>query len=203
MVHRLRYIFLGLILRLFLLYFWNACKKFQKVLFDYFSSTLVLFGNVFHSVLLYFIFSFCFCISSVIMQKDESQNRSNKKSKHAKFSEKRTFLASWYARVRIWVEKMLLFFCLNLASFLFLSPPVWDLLFCLIIDELQKQKMKSNQIICCSSVIRYKKFGSIPREFSHRTFFCSLFKIGFLSLFDDLFLFMPLLFLIAGTYSFL
>ena len=123
MVHRLRYIFLGLILRLFLLYFWNACKKFQKVLFDYFSSTLVLFGNVFHSVLLYFIFSFCSCISLVIMQKDESQNRSNKKSKHTKFSEKRTFLASWYARVRIWVEKML-FFCLfkfGILSFLVTS----------------------------------------------------------------------------------
>ena len=32
--------------------------------------------------------------TSVIRQKDESQNGGNKKTKHAKFSEKRTFLTS-------------------------------------------------------------------------------------------------------------
>ena len=36
-------------------------------------------------------------ISSVIRQKDESQNRGNKNTKHAKFSEKRTFFTLWYA----------------------------------------------------------------------------------------------------------
>ena len=35
--------------------------------------------------------------STVIMQKGESQNGVNKKAKHAKFSEKRKFLTSWYA----------------------------------------------------------------------------------------------------------
>ena len=39
--------------------------------------------------------------SSVIRQKGESQNGGNKKSKHAKFSEKRTFLTPWYAHVSI------------------------------------------------------------------------------------------------------
>ena len=35
--------------------------------------------------------------SSVIRQKDESQNGCFKRTKHAKFSEKRTFLTLWYA----------------------------------------------------------------------------------------------------------
>ena len=39
-------------------------------------------------------------ISMVIRQKDESQNGGNKKVKHAKFSEKRTFLTPWYAHVQ-------------------------------------------------------------------------------------------------------
>ena len=39
--------------------------------------------------------------SSVIWQKGESQNGSNKNTKHAKFSEKRTFFTPWYAHVRI------------------------------------------------------------------------------------------------------
>ena len=37
--------------------------------------------------------------SSVIKQKGESQNGYFKKTKHAKFSGKRTFLAPWYAHV--------------------------------------------------------------------------------------------------------
>ena len=36
-------------------------------------------------------------LSSVIRQKGESQNGCFKKTKHAKFSEKRTFLTPWYA----------------------------------------------------------------------------------------------------------
>ena len=55
-----------------------------------------------------------FCKSfhtSVIRQKGKSQNRGNKKAKHAKFSEKRTFLTPWYAYVcvRIRDEKSLFF----------------------------------------------------------------------------------------------
>ena len=38
----------------------------------------------------------------VVRQKGESQNGGGKKTKHSKFSEKRTFLSLWYAhRVRI------------------------------------------------------------------------------------------------------
>ena len=39
--------------------------------------------------------------SSVIRRKGESQNRCCKKTKHVKFSEKRTFLTYWYAHVRV------------------------------------------------------------------------------------------------------
>ena len=39
--------------------------------------------------------------SSVIRQKGESQNGCFKKKKHAKFSEKRSFLNSWYAHLRV------------------------------------------------------------------------------------------------------
>ena len=63
---------------------------------------------------------------SVIGQKDESQNGCFKKTKHAKFSEKRTFLTPWYAHVR---------FSENLACFVFLKHPFWDSPFCLITDE--------------------------------------------------------------------
>ena len=38
---------------------------------------------------------------SVIREKGESLNRGNKKTKHAKFSEKRTFLIPCYAHVRV------------------------------------------------------------------------------------------------------
>ena len=38
-------------------------------------------------------------ISSVIRQKGESKNGGSKKTKYAKFSEKRTFLTSWNAHV--------------------------------------------------------------------------------------------------------
>ena len=51
--------------------------------------------------------------SSVIRQKGESQNRSSKKTKHAKFSEKRTFLTSWYA----------LLFCLITFEVSYYSEP--------------------------------------------------------------------------------
>ena len=56
--------------------------------------------------------SFCKSFhTSVIRQKGESQNRGNKKAKHAKFSEKRTFLTPWYAYVRVRVRgKKCLFF---------------------------------------------------------------------------------------------
>ena len=57
--------------------------------------------------------------TSVIRQKGESQNGCFKKTKHAKFSEKRTFLTPWYAHVREALEnnslqlKAVSFFCKN------------------------------------------------------------------------------------------
>ena len=48
-----------------------------------------------------FGFGFAYWNSSVIRQKGESQNGYNKKTKHAKFSEKRTFLTPSYIHVRV------------------------------------------------------------------------------------------------------
>ena len=56
-----------------------------------------------------FIFQEAWDISSVIPQKGESQDGSNKKKKHAKFSKKRTSFTLWYAHVR--------YYCLNIRPF--------------------------------------------------------------------------------------
>ena len=58
-------------------------------------------------------------ISSVMRQKAESQNECFKKTKHAKFSEKRIFR-----------------FSENLACFVFFKHPFWDAPFCPITDIL-------------------------------------------------------------------
>ena len=68
--------------------------------------------------------------SSVIRQKGESQNRCVKKTKHAKFSEKRTIS---YPLIRTCIH-----FSENLVCFVFLRHPFWDSPFCLITDELPK-----------------------------------------------------------------
>ena len=47
--------------------------------------------------------------SSIIRQKGESQNGCLKKTEHAKFSEKRTFLTPWYAHVRVRIRGLELF----------------------------------------------------------------------------------------------
>ena len=47
--------------------------------------------------------------SSLIRRKGESQNGRFKKRKHAKFSEKRTFLTTWYAHVRVICTSVLRF----------------------------------------------------------------------------------------------
>ena len=57
--------------------------------------------------------------TSVIRQKSESQNGGNKKAKHAKFSEKRTFLTPWYGHVLVRVRGYKMFvFPKNLACLL-------------------------------------------------------------------------------------
>ena len=71
--------------------------------------------------------------SSVVRQKGESQNGCFKKTKHVKFSEKRTFLTPWYAHVT--GGKKYSFFW-KLTCFVFLKHPFWDTPFCLITDEL-------------------------------------------------------------------
>ena len=71
--------------------------------------------------------------SSVIRQKWESQNGGNKKAKHAKFSEKRTFFTPRYAHVSGGKKCS---FSQNLACFTFLLPPFWDSLFYLIADKI-------------------------------------------------------------------
>ena len=68
----------------------------------------------------------------MIKQKGKSQNGCFKKTKHAKFSEKRIFLAPWYAHVRVRNIR----FLENLACFVFLKHPFWDSPFCLITDDL-------------------------------------------------------------------
>ena len=70
-------------------------------------------------------------ISLVIRQKSESQNASNKKTKLAKFFQKRTFSTPC---VRIRDSKC--FFLEKLVCFFFLLPPFWDLPCCLITDDI-------------------------------------------------------------------
>ena len=76
-------------------------------------------------------------ISSVTRQKDKSQNGCFKKTKHAKFSEKRTVLIPWYADVHAYHEVRNAHFSENLACFVFLQHPFWNSPFCLIADDIQ------------------------------------------------------------------
>ena len=77
------------------------------------------------------------CKSSVIRQKDESQNGCFRKTKHVKFSEKRTF---FYPMIRTctcaYQGVKNVRFSENLTCFAFLKHPFWDSPFCLIIDEM-------------------------------------------------------------------
>ena len=74
-------------------------------------------------------------ITSVIRQKDESQNGCFKKTKHVKFSEKRTFLTPWYTLVRAYLGVRNTRFSENLTCFIFLKHPFWDSPFCFITDD--------------------------------------------------------------------
>ena len=76
-------------------------------------------------------------ISSVIWRKGESQSGGNKNTKHAKFSEKRTFFYP-LARTRTCVYQGVknVHFSGNLACFVFLKHPFWDSPFCLITDDI-------------------------------------------------------------------
>ena len=66
-------------------------------------------------------------------KKGESQNGCFKKTKHAKFSEKRKFLTPWYADVYYQGVRNV-HFSETLACFVFLKHLFWDPLFCLITE---------------------------------------------------------------------
>ena len=58
-------------------------------------------------------------ISSAIRQKGESQNWCYKKTKHANFSEKQTFLSAWYAYVCVRIRRWKIFVFLKIWHALF------------------------------------------------------------------------------------
>ena len=86
---------------------------------------------------------FVLCDSLVIRQKGKYQNGGNKKTKHAKFSEKtnvsyplihtRTCAYQGVRNVQVF---LFFFFSENLTCFVFLLPRFWGSPFCLITNEL-------------------------------------------------------------------
>ena len=78
-----------------------------------------------------------FLKSSVVRQKCESQNGCFKKTKHARFSEKRTFLTPWYAYVRVRIRGQEMFVFRKIwRALIFLKQPFWDSPFCHVTDEI-------------------------------------------------------------------
>ena len=67
---------------------------------------------------------------------NKSQNGCLKKRKHAKFSEKRTFLTPWYTQLRVCAYQGVrtVRFSENLACFVSLKHPFWDSPFYFITD---------------------------------------------------------------------
>ena len=55
------------------------------------------------------------------------------RKQHPKFSEKRTFLTSWYAHICVRIQGLSVF--RKIWRFVFLKHPFWDSPFCLITDE--------------------------------------------------------------------
>ena len=86
-------------------------------------------------------------------EKKKSQNGCFKKPKHAKCSEKRTFLTTWYGHVR---------FSENLASLVFLKHQFWNSAFCLINDDLPVSCICSKNYLesplkraCCLNILKH------------------------------------------------
>ena len=104
--------------------------------------------------------------SSVIRQKGESQNRCFKKTKLAKFSEKRTFLTLQYAHEGV----RIVLFSENFACFAFLLPPFWDLPFCLITNEtLTFTKARKLKKMITEKLYLKITFGIITNMWAHQT----------------------------------
>ena len=82
-------------------------------------------------------------------QKGKSQNGCFKKTKHAKFSEKRTFPTPWYANIRTCAYQgaSKVRFSENLVRFVFLKQPFWDWSFWLITDDLVRLRQISSQLL--------------------------------------------------------
>ena len=76
-------------------------------------------------------------ISPVIKQKDDSQNGYLKKTKHAKFSEKRIFLTPLISACTCAYHGVRhVHFSENLACFVFSKQPFWNSTFCFITDDI-------------------------------------------------------------------
>ena len=86
---------------------------------------------------------------SVIRQMGESQNGCFKKTKHIKFSDKRTFLTRWYAAYQ-GVRN----FCFseNLTCLVFLKNPFWDSRFYYITDDFSQE---SSQLAIVTLICLY------------------------------------------------
>ena len=70
------------------------------------------------------MYTFRWVKTSVIMQKGESQNGWYKKTKHAAFFEKRTFLIPWYAHMRVCIRGKKCSFFGKFGLLCFLVTPV-------------------------------------------------------------------------------
>ena len=108
---------------------------------NYFSNLLALFDVVFKRVLRGFRENQKFVGNRA---NDESQNGCFKKTNHVKFSKKtRIFLTPWYAHVLTCAYQGVknVRFSENSTCFVFLKPPFWDSLFCLITDKLVVVKL--------------------------------------------------------------
>ena len=95
-------------------------------------------------------------------QKGESQNGGNKKTKRAKFSEKRTFLPPNSHSTYVYQGVRNVRFTENLARFVLLLPPFCDSPFCIIIDDLyeigQMERATRTRVlsdICCKVSVKY------------------------------------------------
>ena len=102
--------------------------------------------------------------SSVIRQKGESQNSCYKKTKHIKFSEKRTFLTTWYAHVRVRIRELKMFVFLKIWRALFSWDSFWDSPFCLITNELFEFVAKSSCFLISFNKTTTKNFEIQPNE---------------------------------------
>ena len=111
---------------------------------------------------------------SLIRQKGESHNGCFKKTKHVKFSEKRTSLTplirirmcdkSKYQILRVRIRGLRnVRFSENLTCFVFLKHPFWDSPFCLITDDLWFFEISVTRFLYNYSIHNYGQLSSIGK----------------------------------------